>query len=181
MKNPRPLSAASESQKNIFVKNIIKVANSSQLPKNVRIVSQFIEKYFNNVTFGDVSQSSPEELFGLVHAHWKFASKREHRKALVRTYNPTLKKDGWNCKHTVIEITNEDMPFLLDSITLELNRLGLNPHLTLHPVVNVLRSKAGKMEGIYPISNMSHIAVCESFIHMQISKQPDQQLAKIKA
>jgi len=173
------LLQATEKQKSILLKAVIKIAKSSQMFRNVKNVSQFIENYFCNVALSDISQSSPEKLFGLVQAHWKFALEREHKKALVHIYNPSYKEDCWYCEHTVIEIINDDMPFLVDSITLELNRLGLTPHLVLHPVINVLRSKYGKMEGIAPVFNLSHRAVSESFMHLQISRQADQKLVEI--
>ena len=172
------LSQVTEKRKSTLIKAIIKVAKSNSMSRDVKAFNQFIEGYFNNVALSDVTASSPDKLFSSVQAHWKFAIKREHRKALVRIYNPSIKEDGWYCEHTVIEIINDDMPFLVDSITLELNRLGLPPHLVLHPVINVLRSKYGKMKGISPVSNPSPGAVSESFMHLQISRLANQQLVE---
>ena len=35
------------------------------------------------------------------------------------------------------------MPFLVDSVTMEVNRHGLTLHLIVHPIVAVLRGKDG--------------------------------------
>ena len=55
----------------------------------------------------------------------------------LRVYNPRLDEHGWQSTHTVIEIVNDDMPFLVDSVTMEVNRQGLTLHLIVHPVLTV--------------------------------------------
>ncbi|MFS2012702.1 hypothetical protein ACCD06_23035 [Azospirillum sp. CT11-132] len=35
----------------------------------------------------------------------------------------------------------DDMPFLVDSVTAELNRQGLTVHLAAHPVIRIVRSR----------------------------------------
>jgi glutamate dehydrogenase len=70
----------------------------------------------------------------------------------------------------VVEIVNDDMPFLVDSVTMEVNRHGLALHLILHPVIANRRDSAGElMEAAAP----SEDAVRESFMHLQIDRVPD--------
>ena len=71
-----------------------------------------------------------------------FARQRRGR-ALVRVFNPTLREYGYSSPHTVIEMVNDDMPFLVDSIGLALTRRGLTLHFLAHPVFAVTRDKAG--------------------------------------
>ena len=42
----------------------------------------------------------------------------------LRVYNPILEQHGWHSDHTVIEIVNDDMPFLVDSVSMAVNRLA---------------------------------------------------------
>ena len=49
---------------------------------------------------------------------------------------------------TVLEILNDDMPFLVDSIMGELRAHGLAARLILHPIVKVRRDAGGKLEAI---------------------------------
>ena len=58
----------------------------------------------------------------------------------LRVYNPTLEEHGWQSTHTVVEIVNDDMPFLVDSVSMALNRRRLAIHLILHPVIAVRRT-----------------------------------------
>ncbi len=171
---------ATEKHKLDLVEAITKIAATRLTSKNVKTVSQFIDNYYSKVALSDLAELSPEKLFGAVLAHWKLAAKRLSGKALVRVYNPNLKENGWDCEHTVIEIINDDMPFLVDSITSELNRLELTVHLVVHPVITVLRSKSGKMEGLVSISNPPPRALSESYMHLQITGQSGKQLVEIR-
>ena len=47
-------------------------------------------------------------------------------------------------RHTVVEIVNDDMPFLVSSISAEIQRRGLDLHLVLHPVLGVRRDDDGR-------------------------------------
>jgi len=171
---------ATEKHKADLIKAVIKMAKSRLKAKNAKTVSQFINSYYKNVPPSDLAEASSEKLFGAVLAHWKLAAKRQPGKALVRVYNPNLEEDGWDCDHTVIEIINDDMPFLVDSITAELNRLELTMHLVVHPVIGVLRSKDGKMEGLVSGANSSPRAISESYMHLQITEQSGKQLQEIR-
>ena len=69
---------------------------------------------------GDVERFT-RLFFANVSSLWKFAQNRKPGTAKIRVFNPDRKKDGWSCGHTVVEIVNDDMPFLVDSITAEMN------------------------------------------------------------
>jgi glutamate dehydrogenase len=43
----------------------------------------------------------------------------------------------------VIEMVNDDMPFLVDSVTIEVNRQGYTLHLLNHPIFAARRDKEG--------------------------------------
>src|SRR5690606_38428807 len=49
---------------------------------------------------------------------------------------------------TLIDIVNDDMPFLVDSTLNELQQRGLSPELVLHPILKVQRSGKGELERI---------------------------------
>ena len=61
----------------------------------------------------------------------------------LRVISPSLAEQGWASRHTVIEVVNDDMPFLVDTTTMEINRQGLTLHLIVHPVLVVERDAHG--------------------------------------
>src|SRR6185295_1985229 len=91
--------------------------------------------------------------------------------ARVRVFNPTIAEHGWQSTHTVIEIVNDDMPFLVDSVTMEVNRHGLTLHLIVHPLVTVLRDKEGILQDVAPEGAPD--AIRESFMHVEVDRVTD--------
>ena len=47
---------------------------------------------------------------------------------------PRPDEHGWISHHTIIEMVNDDMPFLVDSLTAALHRRDLTVHLVIHPI-----------------------------------------------
>ena len=142
--------------------------------------SPFLKAYYANVPSQDIQDNSPATLFALAHGHWKQSQVRSRRKALIRVFNPDAKKDGWQCNYTVIEIINDDMPFLVDSITAEINRQNLTVHLVIHPLFAVHRNKKGKISEILASGEPGSDGVAESFMHLQVTHLPGNRLKDIE-
>src|SRR3546814_6806668 len=95
------------------------------------------------------------------------AHERPAATAKVRVHNPTLSEDGWKSPHTVVQVVNDDMPFLVDSVTAELNGRGHTVHLVIHPIVPVART-AGRL-----VSIGGHGASPESMMHVEMDEVTD--------
>ena len=90
------------------------------------------------------------DLQGAAAAHLAFGKVFSAGKAKIRVYNPVREQHGWASTHTVLEIVNDDMPFLVDSVTMEVNRQGLTLHLVIHPVLRVVRDGMGELTSVRP-------------------------------
>src|SRR3546814_3632228 len=73
-----------------------------------------------------------------------------HGKNRVRAYMPDPARDGWESPHSVIEIINDDMPFLVDSVTAEINRHEAEVLLVIHPIISLRRDAKGKLVELAP-------------------------------
>ena len=103
----------------------------------------FVRQYYHWVPAEDLADRNPLDLYGAAVAHWNLAQQRAPGEAKVRVYNPELEQHGWQSPHTVIEIVSDDMPFLVDSVTMELSRQGYGIHLVIHPVMRIRRDAIG--------------------------------------
>ncbi|MHA6847364.1 NAD-glutamate dehydrogenase [Ralstonia syzygii] len=103
----------------------------------------FMRHYYGLADPEDVVSRSVDDLYGAAMAHWQLGQKFVPGQPRVRVYNPSLEQHGWYCGHTVVEIVNDDMPFLVDSVTMEINRQGLALHSAFHPVYRVQRDASG--------------------------------------
>ena len=141
---------------------------------------RFVRQFYDNVPPDDIIQAPAEQLYGAALAMWQWGQQREagqgpreKAKAKVRVYNPRIEEHGWQSHRTVVEIVNDDMPFLVDSVTAELNRQGLTVHLVIHPVVRVKRDAAGQLTELYEGAAAPTDAAPESFMHVEVGAVPD--------
>ncbi|MBC8269450.1 MAG: NAD-glutamate dehydrogenase [Rhodospirillaceae bacterium] len=171
---------ATEKHKSQLIAQVVKAAKSRLSATNAKTVSKFIHNYYDNVSLSDLADTPPDSLFYAALAHWKLAAVRKPGKTLLRVYNPSKKSDGWDCEHTVIEIVNDDMPFLVDSVTSELNRQELTVHLVVHPVIGVTRAKNDKATGLVSLDKPSKGALSESYMHLQVTQQSGKRLKEIQ-
>jgi glutamate dehydrogenase len=134
---------------------------------------RFLEAYYANVDANDMATRAPAMLAGAALSHLKFAQRRRGR-ALVRVFNPTLKEHGYTSPHTVVEMVNDDMPFLVDSIGLAVSQRALTIHFLAHPIFSVARDAAGVLRSIEERSPESgRQRRLESFQHVEIDRIVD--------
>ena len=90
----------------------------------------------------DLSDTIFEGWAALANDFLDFARQRMPGEVKVRMFNPNMERHGWESGHTVLQVVNDDMPFLVDSITMALAELGIGVHVLGHPVVRVSRDGA---------------------------------------
>jgi len=73
---------------------------------------------------------------------------------------------------SVLEIVNDDMPFLLDSVLGELAERGVAVHFVVHPIFAVTRDAAGRLVAFKGNKNGGG-APRESFIHLHVERIDD--------
>jgi glutamate dehydrogenase len=135
----------------------------------------FTRQYYHWVPPDDLADRDPDDLYGAALAHWRLARDREPGEAKVRVYNPDPDEDGWTSPHTVVEVVSDDIPFLVDSITLALGREGYGIDLVIHPVLHVRRDANGHMRAILEPGVEASDEVAESILHAEVTREPDPQ------
>src|SRR5215510_6999816 len=125
----------------------------------------FVQAYFREVAPEDLSERRADDLYGAALSHWNFARKRELDKPKLRVFNPRVEDHGWQSTHTIIEIVNDDMPFLVDSVMIEVNRHGLTLHLIVHPILFARRQADGELTQF--LDGRGDGTIAESLIHVE--------------
>ena len=146
------------------------------------LAERFLRQFYANVAPQDMAQDEVEDLFGAAITIWAFGRERPQGVPKVRAYNPRFEEVGWQSPHTVIEVVNDDMPFLVDSVTAALNKRDLTVHLVIHPILRVVRNAKGVATGLAESEAADKEAVAESFMHLTVSEQTSAEaLAEIEA
>ncbi|OGA00916.1 MAG: hypothetical protein A3H35_12780 [Betaproteobacteria bacterium RIFCSPLOWO2_02_FULL_62_17] len=138
-----------------------KVAGSEQAA-----LERFVREYFRQVDPEDLAERLPEDLYGVALSHWGFARRRPPGTAKLRVVNPTIEEHGWQSTHTVVQIINDDMPFLVDSVAMAVNRCGLTLHLIIHPIVTTKRDSSGHLIELVADDEGER----ESFMHVEADR-----------
>jgi glutamate dehydrogenase len=133
---------------------------------------EFVRQLFHWVPAQDLNERAPDDLAGMALSQFELAGQRAPGEPKVRVYNPDLGRNGWSSGHTAVEIVCDDMPFLVDSITVELNRQDAAIELLVHPVMRVVRHDGELVEVLAPDHTAYGFQV-ESVIHVDVARQTD--------
>ena len=105
--------------------------------------------YFRHVAPEDVCDRAEVDLYGALASQYKLAQSRPQGTARVRVFTPTIPVHGWSASgHTVVEIVTDDMPFLVDSMTMALAAADHTVHVVIHPLFEVVRDVAGELRDV---------------------------------
>ena len=132
----------------------------------------FIRQYFADVPHEDMHGRSPTIMGQAAVSHLEFARVRKSGKALLRIFNPDEHKHGYQSAYTIIEMVNDNMPFLVDSMSAAINRQDLAIHMTVHPVLRVHRDSRGKLLSVAKMSDEG--GRVESYVRFTIDRESDQ-------
>ncbi|GLQ30723.1 NAD-glutamate dehydrogenase [Litoribrevibacter albus] len=78
----------------------------------------------------DIEALKPSDLYGLVLDTWQFIQDFEDDLFKIRVFNPDYEQNAWQSTHTIIQVLGQNMPFMIDSMRMELNRR----HITIHSI-----------------------------------------------
>jgi glutamate dehydrogenase len=149
--------------------------SKSKLPKaQAELLEQFAHRYYMSASYEDLNSHSIEDLFGALLSHWNFIFQRNPGESKVRVFNPSKEKDGYESLHTIIEVSHDDIPFLVDTIRMEANRLGLHIHFAIHfGGLKVVRDANHSITEIVPVHMNYPNATSEAPIYFEIDRQND--------
>ncbi len=163
------MNISTELQKQELLDQIEQALESKLSARQVRLARDYLACYFRRVPMEELTRENPEVLARVIADQLKFLGRRAVGETLIRVFNPDKRKHGWESVHTIIEMVNDDKPFLVDSATLALSEMNLDVHLIIHPVIRVQRDRNGRLLAITDKEDSKNIA--ESVVQIQINRQ----------
>jgi glutamate dehydrogenase len=160
---------------------IVDAIVASRVPSGVlkdrRQIKLFLRQYFAHVPYEDLQGRVEKIMARVALDHLEFGATRKRGQALVRFFNPTVETHGYESAFSFIEMVNDDMPFLVDSVFAAINRQGLAVHITVHPIIRVVRNSRGRIQRIAEPDEEA--GSLESLIRFAIDKETDAQQIKL--
>src|SRR5690606_9891217 len=86
--------------------------------------------------------------------------------------NPPMRDNGWESPYTVLQIVHDDMPLLVDPVSMALSDMGVPVHVLGQPLVRIERDRAGKLVKVGE-------GKPESLMLLEIDRQPPEAMAAI--
>lgn len=117
------------------------------LANQVSDLKHFIEQLFGHASMRDLERYDMSDLAGMVVTLWHSLQSKSPKKASVEVINPNVEEHEWQSQHTIVSIVHDEIPFVIDSARLALNKLGINIHTIYHATFSVKRDKAGQFKG----------------------------------
>jgi glutamate dehydrogenase len=172
-----------EEGKDLIIDELVAHLKPALQGAELKLCSEFVRQCFGTVALDDLRLWSMDNLAGAALHFWSTIRERQPNQTKVDVYNPELTQQGWHTSHTVIEVITTDAPFLVDTIRLAINRLGLMSHLIIHMGgIRLSRDEHGVINGIFPrLGELSSDQQIEAPIFLEIDKHTDPELlAQIK-
>lgn len=145
-------------------------------------VQLLAKKFFNYYPLEELVGRRLSDVFGSLYQWWQFIQYHDPETPKVRLFNPSLAEDDWVCPHTALVVLQKDMPFLVDSIRIELNRRNIAIYTIKSTVLNLVRDAKHQLVELIDGENGQTVpkqAVGEkskdALIVMEISVHTDQQ------
>ncbi|HEX7739185.1 MAG TPA: NAD-glutamate dehydrogenase [Marmoricola sp.] len=147
-------------------------------------VARVIAGYYRHVAPEDLAERSDADLYGAAMSHLRLAGNRPQGKAEVRVFTPSASVDGWSAGgHSVVQVVTDDMPFLVDSVTMALEQRQHDVHLVIHPQFVVRRDVVGALLEVLDEQSPTgeHDVERESWMHVEIERVPEGELGELTA
>ena len=141
--------------------------------EDLDLVLAFVTGYYAGASPDDLAERKAADLYGAAAAHLNLARRRTPGTPKIRVYNPRIEQHGWQSTHTIVEIVTDDMPFLVDSVRMVLNRRGYTSHLVVHPVMRFRRAEDGRIDAVLPVDEAGEETLVEAVIHIEADRQTE--------
>ena len=126
---------------------------------------RFIHQFFERSPPEELKDRSPEELHDAALAAWDCLQVRKSGAPKIRV------RASADNSHTIVVIITDDMPFLVDSVTAELERMEMFPLLLIYPNLLVVRDEGGRLLTLPERNKKKTLpdTSVESLMHIEIS------------
>ncbi|WP_028115436.1 NAD-glutamate dehydrogenase [Ferrimonas senticii] len=140
--------AIMQASPSVMLDNVLALIHNKNDEQQAPLIEALARIIYATLSQTDLNQRSDSELYGATLSLWRNLNNTGAGQSFNQVYNPDLRSHGWESPHTIIEMIQPDMPFLVDSVAMALKRFAINTHLTVHAPIAIKRDDAGKVVAI---------------------------------
>ncbi|MFC3032097.1 NAD-glutamate dehydrogenase [Pseudoalteromonas fenneropenaei] len=162
-----------EGQASVILDNVCNLIQKKVHAEHVSLVEKFAKTLYSNMSKEDLVKRNDSDLYGAALSLWNSLEKNTSDEPVIRVFNPEVAKDGWQSSHTIVEIIVKDMPFLVDSVRMAMNRENIVSHLLLHSPLKIQRNDKGAITAISNLKAEQESTSKKTVFFIEIDRQTD--------
>jgi glutamate dehydrogenase len=140
-------------QKDRLVKSVV-----AKAAKRKAALKVFTQAFYKDAAPTDVASESADILLDIASDAFDAAGSRPLGQAAIHVANPPA--DGPGGSVTRIILVNDNMPFLVDTVTTALTDLGIEIQRIFHPIIPVKRTAQGKRSDAKGAQELRESVIC---------------------
>lgn len=167
-----------QQQKEALLEEITGLVQKNFEPKHKDNIDQFINQFYQHPSYEEIQKLPTERIATGLSEMWEYIQERKVGEPKIKVYywRPDFKTHL--SERIVINIVNDDMSFLVDSLIEMLGRFELIARRIIHPVLKLRRDEKGHLEQIFNHKNREAVGTFESVIHCEIVEGATPDLVK---
>lgn len=145
--------------------------------QDAALLDAFAQRYLSSLSVVDLRDRTTEDFYNILRTQLAFMNGRKPGECRVRIFNPTKAQYGWESPHTVIQISHDDVPFLVDSTRMVINRYGYLIHFIIHlGGLKVRRDSEFRITELMPSNTAEKDIKSSAPVYIEIDRITDEKL-----
>jgi len=150
----------------------------ARLPAEEHELAQaFSRQFWARVPEEDLHDWEPQAATSVTIAALRHFGRRHPDAVDIAVHNPEFERDGWSTSHTVVLIAHPDMPFITDSVLMQLSQHDIVTHHLQNVVFDAARDGAGRLLRVDKGAADVH---AEVLIYAEIDRLEDDRLPDLE-
>ena len=161
------MNALAQSDRSTSHAALIKEVTGKLAAQHKQIGAPFAQALLGRAADSELSSRPSDDWAALASHLLGFMRERRPGQARVLVHKPGAEGQSAENLFTAISILTDDMPFLVDSVTMAVRAENLDIHTLLHPVLSVRRDAGGNLLGL------GEDGIAESLMYLEIDRLAD--------
>mgnify|MGYP000532930775 CR=1 FL=1 len=155
-----------------FDAQIQKAVNEAFSKEDAQSVHKFSEQFFTSLFLDEFNGRRVTDVLGLIISAWKFVNNFDGKQSKVEVFNPNLEVSGWQSSHTVLMVLQKNMPFIIDSVRMELSDREIKTHSIQYATLHCERDNKGVVSNFIKPGNEKQQK--ETLVFIEVDKHSDE-------
>ena len=142
----------------------------------VVMLKAFTREVMGAIDFEDIRDRQPNEVFAAIDHAWRYLQHYDHAGPKLSVFNPSGEEHGWTSRHTVVLVLTEGVPFVSESLRMELNRRNIMIHVLVSSDLTIERDRNHCLQRMFPatVAPGGKRRRREALVYMEVSYTGEQ-------